>query len=154
MAHPLFEPLVGTWRGHGEGTFPGMPAFAYEEEIRFEDLGGDVAYFQRAWDPERGMVLHAEAGIWRATGDDAVVASIAQARRNEVSAGTVRDGLIQLASTATSAADDVKPVTASRRWYRIDGVALSYEYAMAAGDMTEPVRHLAGTLRRSEGVRG
>ncbi len=125
-----------------------MEAFRYEEEIRFEDLGGDVAYFQRAWDPARGMVLHAEAGIWRATGIGTVVATIAQARRTEVSEGTVLEGAIELASTATGSASGVIPVTASRRSYRLDGETMTYEYAMATGHMSTAERHLSGTVRR------
>jgi hypothetical protein len=125
-----------------------MTAFPYEEEIRFEDLGGDVAYFQRAWDPASGMVLHAEGGIWRATGMGTVVATIAQARRTEVSEGTIRDGVFELASTGTGSATDVMPVTASRRSYRLDGDAMTYEYAMAIRDMGSAERHLSGTVRR------
>jgi hypothetical protein len=126
-----------------------MPPFRYQEEIRFEDLGGDVAYIQRAWDPASGMILHAEAGIWRATGDGAVVATIAQARRTEVSEGTIHDGAIDLATTSTGAAAGVLPVTASRRSYRLDGDGLSYEYAMSIRDMASAEQHLAGVVRRT-----
>jgi hypothetical protein len=73
-------PLLGTWRGEGEGILLGLPPFRYEEEIRFEDLGGDLLYVQRAWDPESGRTLHAEAGIWRLSADGWLIASIAQAR--------------------------------------------------------------------------
>jgi THAP4-like, heme-binding beta-barrel domain len=145
---PTLAPLLGTWRGDGAGTFPTMPDFRYEEEIRFEDLGGDVAYFQRAWDPASGVVLHAEAGIWRATGEGTVVATIAQASRTEVSEGTIRDGVVELATTGTGAAGGVVPVSASRRTYRISGEMLTYEYAMAVRDMEAAAQHLAGTVRR------
>jgi hypothetical protein len=144
----LLAPLVGTWRGAGTGSFPTMAPFAYEEEIRFEDLGGDVAYFQRAWDWASGMVLHAEAGIWRTTDEGTVVATIAQARRTEVSEGTVRDGLIELASSSTGAATGVMPVTTSKRSYRLKGDELTYEYAMATRGMDAAERHLSGTVRR------
>jgi hypothetical protein len=141
--------FVGTWRGEGEGTLPRMPVFTYQEEIRFDDLGADVAYFQRAWDPASGRTLHAEAGIWRLGTDGRLVASIAQARRNEVSEGTLRGGEVRLTSTRTGAAEGVMPVAASRRTYRIDGETLTYEFEMATGDMREPSQHLAGTLRRA-----
>jgi hypothetical protein len=126
-----------------------MAEFRYEEEIRFEDLGGDVAYVQRAWDPASGMVLHAEAGIWRLTGDGKVVATIAQARRTEVSEGSIRDGEIELTSTSTSAASEVMPVSSSRRTYRLSGESLSYEYAMAVRDMGAAEQHLSGMVRRT-----
>lgn len=146
---PQIAAFVGTWHGTGRGTLPGMPPFDYAEEIRFEDLGKDVGYFQRAWDPATGQTLHAEAGIWRVTGEGHVVASIAQARRNEVSAGTIREGLVELAATATSAAEGVVPVTANRRRYRLEDGVLTYEYAMATGAEAELQPHLAGSLRRA-----
>jgi hypothetical protein len=142
--------FLGTWHGTGRGTLPSMPPFDYLEEIRFEDLAGDVAYFQRAWDPATGLTLHAEAGIWRVTGEGQLVASIAQARRNEISAGTIHGGVVELASTATSAAEGVRPVTAGRRSYRLSADELRYEFAMASGVMAEPQPHLVGTLRRAE----
>jgi hypothetical protein len=146
--HEAIAPLLGTWRGKGRGTLPGVPAFDYAEEIRFEDLGGDIAYFQRAWDPATGQTLHAEAGIWRVSAEGEVVASIAQARRNEISAGTVRDGEVRLIATTTDAAEGVRPVTANRRVYRLLGDGIHYAYDMATGDMATPEQHLAGDLRR------
>ena len=146
---PLLAPFVGEWRGEGTGEFPGMPSFLYEEETRFEDIGGtDVAYLQRAWDVTPGNVLHAEAGIWRVTQDSRLVATISQARRTEVSEGGVHAGTVTLASTDTGAATAVMPVTTSRRTYRLEGDALSYEFAMATGEMAEAARHLSGTLHR------
>jgi hypothetical protein len=145
---PRLTALVGTWRGEGTGTLPGMAPFAYTEEIRFEDLGADLAYFQRAWDPASGQTLHAEAGIWRLTADGRLIATIAQARRSEVSEGTFDGGEVRLASTGTGAADGVMPVTSSRRTYRFSDAELGYEYAMSTGAMAGPEQHLAGTLRR------
>jgi hypothetical protein len=149
VVDPRLAPLLGTWRGSGEGTLPGMGAFPYEEELRLEEVGPSVAYFQRAWDPATGQVLHAEVGIWRLGEGGTLVAAIAQARRTEVAEGTVTAGRVDLASTATAAASGGMPVTATRRWYAVRGDELAYEFAMATGDMPEPVRHLAGTLRRA-----
>jgi hypothetical protein len=148
---PRLSVLVGTWRGEGEGILLGITPFRYEEEIRFEDLGGDLLYIQRAWDPESGRTLHAEAGIWRLSADGRLIASIAQARRNEISVGDLRGGELQLTSATTAAAEGVSPVRASVRSYRVDGDGLTYEYAMATDDGSEPVRHLSGTLHRVGG---
>jgi hypothetical protein len=146
---PQLAPLLGTWRGSGEGTFPDMNPFPYDEEIRIEEVGPSLSYAQRAWDPATGRVLHAEVGIWRPGEGGTLVAAIAQARRTEVAEGTVTEGRIDLASTATAAASGGMPVTATRRWYEVTSDQLTYEFAMATGDMPEPVRHLAGTLHRA-----
>jgi hypothetical protein len=148
------RPFLGTWHGTGQGTLPGMPPFNYAEEIRFEDVGGDVAYFQRAWDPVSERTLHAEAGIWRVSGQGEVVASIAQARRNELSTGIIRKSRILLWSEATSSAGGIAPVKASSRSYWIKkGRWLTYTYSLAIGDMAEPQPHLAGTLTRQSIVK-
>jgi hypothetical protein len=147
---PPLAPLLGTWRGQGEGSFPGMGSFPYEEELRLEAVGPSVAYFQKAWDPASGRVLHAEVGIWRPGDDGTLVATFSQARRTEVTEGTLTDGRIELASTATGVANGGMPVNATRRRYAVSGDELTYEFAMATGDMADPVRHLAGTLRRAE----
>jgi len=144
--------FVGTWRGEGQGTFPTMAPFTYEEEIRFEDLGGDVAYFQRAWDPASGTVLHTEAGIWRVIEIDpeihVLVATFAQPRRTEVAQGPISGGHTVLVSTNTAAVRGAKRVTTSQRTYRVNGDELAYEFVMATRYFSRPTRHLVGTLRR------
>jgi hypothetical protein len=126
-----------------------MGTFPYEEEIRIEEVGPSLSYWQRAWDPASGQVLHAEVGIWRLGEAGNLVATIAQARRTEVAEGTVAEGRVDLASTATAAASGAMAVRDTRRWYAVVGDELSYEFSMATGDMVEPVRHLAGTLQRA-----
>jgi len=86
--------------------------------------------------------------MWRATPEGVLMITIAQPRRTEVSEGTVRDGLIEVASTGTDHATDASPVVASRRRYRLDGDELSYEFEMATGSVAQPTRHLVGSLRR------
>jgi hypothetical protein len=148
---PLMAALLGTWRGEGSGEFPSMQPFPFEEEVRFLDVGSrDLAYLQRAWTPSSGEVLHAEAGMWRCSPEGGLVVTISQPRRSEVSEGTIRTGVIELASTGTGQATGVAPVVASRRRYRLSGDVLSYEFEMATASVAEPTRHLVGTLRRLE----
>ena len=40
--HPdcaLLLPLLGSWSGHGEGSYPGIADFAFDEEVAFESNG-------------------------------------------------------------------------------------------------------------------
>ena len=46
----------------------------------------------------------------------------------------VLDGEVRLATTTTGAAAGVKPVTASRRWYRLEGGELRYAALVAMDD--------------------
>ena len=146
---PLLAQLIGTWRGSGTGEFPSMATFPYDEEIRFMDIGSrDLVYLQRGWDPESGEVLHAEAGMWRATQDGVVAATIAQPRTAEVSEGTISRGLIVLTSTNVGRAVNGPPLVATQRTYRLNEDNLTYAVDMTTLQVTNSTRHLVGTLRR------
>jgi len=146
---PLLAQLLGTWRGSGTGEFPSMSTFRYEEEIRFVDIGSnDLVYLQRGWDPESGAVLHAEAGMWRATPDGALAATIAQPRTTEVSEGKISPGLVVLASTNVGRAANAPPLVATRRTYRLRGDKLTYVVEIPTLEVTQSTRHLVGALRR------
>ena len=146
---PLLAQLIGTWRGSGTGEFPSMANFPYEEEIRFLDIGSrDLVYLQRGWDPESGEILHAEAGMWRATQDGVVAATIAQPRTAEVSEGTISRGLVVLTSTNVGRAVNASPLVATQRTYRLSADTLTYAVDMTTLKVTTSTRHLVGTLRR------
>jgi hypothetical protein len=126
-----------------------MATFRYEEEIRFVDIGSrDVLYLQRGWDPASGDVLHAEAGMWRATSDGALAATIAQPRTTEVSEGKISPGLVVLASTSVGRAANAPPLVATRRTYRLSRDKLTYAVEMTTLEVTHSTRHLVGALRR------
>jgi hypothetical protein len=146
---PLLAQLLGKWHGNGTGEFPSMATFQYEEEIRFVDIGSrDLLYLQRGWDPESGEVLHAEAGMWRATPDGVLTATIAQPRTTEVAEGKISPGLVVLASTTVGRAAIAPPLVATRRTYRLSGDKLTYVVEITTLQVTQSTRHLVGTLRR------
>ena len=136
---PLLAQLIGTWRGSGTGEFPGMATFPYDEEIRFVDIGSrDLVYLQRGWDPVNAEILHAEAGMWRATPDGVLAATIAQPRTAEVSEGTITAGLVVLASTNVGRAARASPLVATQRTYRLNGDKLTYAVEMTTEKVTSP----------------
>lgn len=148
----LLAPLLGTWRGSGEGGFPTMQPFAFEEELHFEDVGTrDLLYLQRGWDPATGQTLHAEAGIWRVTDDGALTVTIAQPRTAEVSEGTIANGVVELASTSVGRATPPSRLVAVRRRYTVAGDSLEYEMGMATESVATITRHLRGRLQRVSG---
>ena len=66
----------------------------------------------------------------------------------EVSAGSVVDGRVELATTAVTATGTAKEVTAVERTFTVAGDELAYELRMAA--VGRPMtHHLAATLRRA-----
>src|ERR1041385_7241917 len=67
--HPDLAPvafLLGTWQGHGKGSYPTIDTFEYDEEVRFWHVGKPLlSYTQRTWHPAKGFAMHAEMGYWR-----------------------------------------------------------------------------------------
>jgi hypothetical protein len=65
--HPGLAPiafLLGTWRGEGEGVYPGVDPFRYTEELSFEPVGDPLLVTESSWTPD-GAPLHFERGTLR-----------------------------------------------------------------------------------------
>ena len=64
-------PLLGSWKGKGSGTYPGIDDFEYLEMVTFTQVGKPfIAYTQRTRDASTGAPLHAETGYLRTVGGD------------------------------------------------------------------------------------
>lgn len=148
MATPIGF-LAGVWRGSGAGEFPTMEPFAYEEEIRFLDLGvPSLMYQQRAWSLDDEELLHIETGIWRASPEGELAVSVALPRVTEVSEGRIVDGTISLVATSVRRARGGAGLVAVERTYTCAGDEIRYRIAMATEEVGDVTHHLAGTLRR------
>ena len=155
--HPLCEPLaplLGTWRGQGQGSYPTIDDFAYTEELVFGHVGKPfLSMVQRSRDLSTGEPLHAEAGYLRALGDGAVELTVAQPSGiAEVDAGSVTstaDGLvIELESDRVGLTPTAKSVTAVRRRLSLSGSTLVSELWMAAVGEEDLIHHLRSELSR------
>lgn len=142
--------LEGVWRGRGNGQYPTVDDFAYEEECRFAAAPKPFLVYTQATRGPDGEPLHAETGYWRPAGPGRVEATIVHGNGwVEVAAGTVAGPVIEIASTAmvgTPTAED--DVTALRRRVEVDGDVLRYTLDMAACGHAL-VRHLEAELRRA-----
>ena len=141
--------LIGTWTGTGSGDYPTIRAFHYREEARFTHVGkAFLAYSQRTWG-EDGAPLHSESGYLRAAGDRVELVLAHPFGVAEVSEGnTVGTSLkvVSLALTATTTGSAVAEVV---RAFWLEGGALRYTVAMAAGG--RPLqRHLTAELHRAD----
>ncbi|MCV0404331.1 MAG: FABP family protein [Chloroflexi bacterium] len=148
MATPIGF-LAGVWRGSGTGEFPTMEPFAYEEEIRFLELGvPSLVYQQRAWSPDDDELLHLETGIWRSSPDGDLAVSVALPRVTEISEGRIVDGTISLVATSVRRAEGGAALVAVERTYAWEADEIRYRIAMATEEVGDITHHLAGTLRR------
>jgi hypothetical protein len=141
--------LLGTWRGDGEGIYPGVAPFRYTEELAFEHVG-DVFLLvtESSWTPD-GVPLHFERGTLRPVGDRGVDLTLAHPIGvAEVSEGTVEGTTVDLASTAIVRTATGSPVTEIVRRYRREGERLSYEVDMAMDGVARTF-HVRATLGRA-----
>lgn len=142
--------LLGTWRGEGEGEWPGVDAFRYGEEMRFEHVGDAfLTYAQRSWSLDDGSAIHLERGFLRLSGAGRVEFVLSHPIGiTEVAEGTVADGVLDVASTHVGLTSTASPVTDLRRRLEVRDGVLSYDLWMATRDVAL-TPHVRGHLSRA-----
>jgi hypothetical protein len=137
LLHPGLKPfefLVGTWRGHGAGSYPGSKPFEYTEELTFSHSGDAVlAYSMRARHLTSGEALHAEHGFFKCSSDAEVDVVIAHATGHvEVSRGSVHGESVDFVSTSVTSWRGGDPVVSLSRRLSLEGSVLTDRLEMQA----------------------
>ena len=154
--HPLNAPLIpllGGWQGPGEGAYPTIRSFSYDEMLTFAHVGKPfVALQQRTKERASGMPLHAEAGYLRPQGDGTTELVLTQPSGIvEIHTGTITEteaGVeVDLRTEAVHMSPSAKLVRETRRRYVVEGDTLTCDFWMAA--MGESLtHHLTSVLTR------
>ncbi|MFV0534665.1 MAG: FABP family protein [Cumulibacter sp.] len=147
-------PLLGVWRGEGQGDYPTIDGFRYGQEIRFWHDGRPFLGMQtRSWimDADGGFVRPAarEMGFWRpGSGDDFEVVLAHQSGVVEVFVGTARTTTSwELTTDVVARTASAKEVNGNHRLYGIVEGDLMYAMDMAAvGQPLQP--HISARLAR------
>lgn len=147
-------PLLGTWKGSGQGHYPTISAFEYLEELTFAHVGKPfLSMQQRTRDASTSAPLHAEYGYLRGVEPGVFELVVAQpsgileidAVDVSVTSGGVELNIESVEVPSTSSA---KAVSGVRRRIVVDGDEMVSEMWMAA--MGEPMtHHLRSSLTRS-----
>ena len=141
--------LLGTWRGEGEGEWPGTDPFRFGEELVFEHVGDDyLLHTQRSWSFENDEPIHLERGFLRPAGPGRVELVLAHPLgMAEVAEGTVVGRVVEVTTTSIALAGTAKGVTELRRRIELEGDQLRYELHMAMRE-TPLTSHIRSRLRR------
>jgi hypothetical protein len=143
--------LLGTWAGTGEGEYPTIESFAYNEEITIGHVGKPFfAYSQKTKHAETGLPLHAEAGYFRPVGTTGLELVVAQPSGiMESHEGTVDGTALVLTAVAVVTTGTAKSVTEVVRKIAVDIEAGSLTYTVDMAAVGQPLQHhLAATLVR------
>lgn len=143
-------PLLGTWRGSGNGSYPTIESFPYREEVTFGHGGKPfLAYGQKTRHAETDLPLHAESGYWRLIGGRELEVVMAHPTGlAEILVGSLVDGVFDLRTASVTGTPTAKDVTEVHRRFVLDGDELRYDIAMAA--VGQPLtHHLSATLHRA-----
>jgi hypothetical protein len=146
--HP-FASLAGRWRGRGEGSYPTIDPFAYDEELVVETVPArPIAHWRsRTIDAATSEPRHGESGFLRSTPAGIELVLAHSFGLVETATGTFADGHLTLASTSMVGTETAKQVDQVERRYELVGDTLRYAVSMAA--VGEPLtHHLEATLRR------
>jgi hypothetical protein len=144
--------LLGTWRGQGQGEYPTIEEFRYNEEATFGHVGKPfLTYSQKTKNAETGEPMHAEAGYLRALGGNEVEFIIVQPSGIiELHSGTAEGQKLDLSLDSVHITPTAKSVTDVWRslWVDDEGV-MHYLLTMAA--VGQPLtHHLAAELRHQD----
>ena len=148
------SPLLGVWRGPGEGEYPTISNFSYTEELTFRHAGKPfLAMAQHTADRSTGEPAHSEAGYLRALPGNALELVLAQPSGiTEVDVGQAKstdDGvMIELKSTHIGLTPTAKSVTAVRRRLTVAADTLVSELWMSAVGVAELTLHVRSELSR------
>ena len=154
-------PLVGVWRGRGQGEYPTIQTFQYGQEVRFSHDGRPFLFYEsRAWivdvDGNPVRPSHREVGWWRPVQEDGKATNEVEVLLMsptgifELYLGRVDGTRWELATDAVVRTATAKEVNAAQRLYGIVDRALLYAYDMAS--VGQPLQsHLSARLERVAG---
>ena len=143
--------LLGTWQGHGKGSYPTVQTFEYDEEVRFWHVGKPLlSYTQRTWHPSKGFAMHSEMGFWRVQPEGRIEIVLAHPTGiAEIQEGRIEDTKIEVGTTSMARTTTAKEVSRLERTFTVDGDVMRYEVRMAAVGVPL-THHLSAELHRVE----
>lgn len=152
----LLSQLAGSWRGSGEGSYPTIERFEYEEILQFEfEPAYPLIHYEQRTRLRDGEASHWESGFLRWLEDGSIEISNAQdGGRVEVLRGTLTpgeaEGHFTLELSSNTFGNDPRLVR-TRRTIIFSDDRLEYRMEMSTHTTDTPrlLQHLEATLKRN-----
>ncbi|MCB8912922.1 FABP family protein [Rhodococcus rhodochrous] len=143
-------PFAGRWTGGGDGHYPTIDDFAYDETIEFATIPGKpfLMYVSRTRHRTEGRPLHTENGYLRRSGDDVELLVSQPTGFVEIQRTSPAGGVLDFTTLTLERSPEAKPVHEVRRRFEVDGDTLVYDFWMAHAD-TPLTHHLHAELHRA-----
>lgn len=146
------DPLLGVWKGQGQGQYPTIDSFEYSEELRFA-LHAEypmLAYEQKTV-LSSGEASHWEYGFIRPVDEGVVeLSNVQDSGRVEVLRATLSE-LSEIHFQSVHHGHDPRMV-ATERFLKLEGDRLEYKARMSTTTTPQPEMqcHLKATLIRAQ----
>ncbi|MEE2031584.1 FABP family protein [Rhodococcus chondri] len=147
----VLAPFAGRWVGGGDGHYPTIDDFAYDETIEFASMPGKpfLMYVSRTRHSTEGRPLHTENGYLRRAGDAVELLVSQPTGFVEIQRSRLTDGVLDFETVVLERSPEAKPVHELRRRFVLDGDTLEYDLWMAHAE-TPLTHHLHAQLRREK----
>ncbi|NLV78930.1 MAG: FABP family protein [Rhodococcus sp.] len=142
-------PFAGRWVGGGDGHYPTIDDFTYDETIELSPMPAKpfLMYVSRTKHRVEGRPLHTENGYLRRSGDDVELLVSQPTGFVEIQRSRLTHGVLDFVTVTLQRSADAKPVHEVKRRWVLDGGTLVYDLWMAHAD-TPLTHHLHAELRR------
>lgn len=161
--HPqlrILEPFLGKWVGSGQGTFPGIQPFHYEECFLLSlDGNGERIYFEEkayrtSTDQLSDNRFHSELGSIRIVGNSLEAVLVHASGRVEILdllQNQEGQGLLWKSKRIENDIRMPQGCESLRAWNIENGV-LQYSFAMSTARVPQPTAHLRGSLKKQSNL--
>ncbi|NGP05050.1 FABP family protein [Rhodococcus sp. 14C212] len=141
--------FAGRWVGGGEGHYPTIEDFTYDETIEFTPTPGKpfLMYVSRTKNPGTGQPMHTENGYLRLADHEVELLVSQPTGFVEIQRSRLTHGVLDFTTVHLERSPHAKPVHELRRRFVLDGDELSYDLWMAHAQ-TPLTHHLHARLRR------
>ena len=147
-----FSSLIGSWSGHGEGTFTTIKPFGFREELKFRRRGAeDLIHYEQVTFLNDGTPSHWESGFLKINDGLLEISSAQDSGRVEVLRQQIHEPYhngFRLELNCKVIQNDPRLIQ-TRRVFELRDEILRYWIYMSTQNISSITPHIQANLRRT-----